>query len=277
MKPTTSRAVEEFANKNVVFSSFLSTQHTCMDIITRQLDLQQPSNPQQTPFCVDTDVAGAIVSGWAPQKSDIVRWVANSSLANTSTGFGAMRMIVWVRSDRVHPYFVLENTVKNKICMGVITFYGRSDLVLDEVYLERFYNAIGGESGTASFNDVYDRCLQDFQYRLGWKVFATPQPTTVRPVLANAISFNFSADSDESVTTFCEIAVELAQLWTEVVLAEQKAEAEGGGINVDAAVLSAYDARLKKVVRTDLGNLIAVKLFGKEATEKIIEMTVGEM
>ena len=133
---------------------------------------------------------------------------------------------------------------------------------------------------------MYNRCL-GFQNTLNWHHYQVPQ-SDMKPVIANSISYTFPAEK-ESIQAFTDAAADVAQLWTELILAskeheddeQQQDKIEENKKTVKwsrerrLSTAHEYDVRHENVVRFDPGNMIAERLFGKDATQKMLDMTLG--
>jgi hypothetical protein len=187
-------------------------------------------------------------------------------------GFGTIRMMAWVSSQLRCPHYVLEmGLIGPDSAQGTLSLSQRADLVLDSHYLELFYNT-SGFNVAPSFNDVYNRCAGYQAPELGsWRHYQVPQ-CDMKPVIANSISYSFSAD-EKNIATFADAAEEIARLWAVFV-----AGGHGGPPSSDsgeASMLGAYDARYAEAVRADPGNAIAAKLFGEAATQALLGAMIG--
>jgi hypothetical protein len=285
-------AVTSLAEQSKTYAALLACQNTVLGIITEPLNLI-PSE-RHPPLSIhgtkkennDYDcTTGATVAAWQPaqEESSAVRWVSASALANAPLGFGTTRLMAWSGPHNVCSHFVLElgvmGSAHGKRAQGTLSFAQRSDLVLDLSYVDRYYNTQGTGISRVSFNDVYNRCL-GFQSTLNWHHYQVPQ-ADMKPVIANSISYTFPAEK-ESIQAFTDAAADVAQLWTELVIATgaEKYVEEEEATNKENSKWSSeraaeYDVRHEQVVRFDPGNMIAEKLFGKEATKKLLDMTVG--
>jgi len=298
LQPSPPSEVASLAEQSETYAAFLACQNTVLGIITEPLNLipskkhpplsihgaKKENNEEKHDF-----TTGATVAAWQPsqEESSAVRWVSASALANTPLGFGTTRLMAWSGPHNGCPHFVLELGVPaqgspdGSRAQGFITFSQRSDLVLDLDYLDRYYNTQSTEGSHVSFNDVYNRCL-GFQSTLHWHHFQVPQAET-KPVIALSVSYTFPAEK-ESIQAFTDAAADAAQLWTELAIATgaekyeewaQKEENSRWSSERRVDLAAEYDVRHEQMVRFDPANMFAEKLFGKEATKQLVDMTVG--
>jgi hypothetical protein len=294
LQPCPTSAVATLAEKSKTYAALLACQNTVLDIITQNEQLELIPSEDYPPLNIHglakennkapDYTVGATVAAWEPSSPEdpvqLARWVSASALANAPLGFGTTRLMAWASPEILCPHFVLELGVMgsddggNTRAQGTLSFAQRSDLMLDLWYLDTFYNRKGSEVSKYSFNDVYNRCL-GFQKTLNWHHYQVPQ-ADMKPVIANSISYTFPADK-ESIQAFTDAAADVAQLWTELII-EAKTDEDYQPLDErQEQSLERYDERHEEVVRDDPGNMIAEKLFGKEATKDMIFMTIDNV
>ncbi|KAG7674727.1 hypothetical protein Ndes2526B_g04993 [Nannochloris sp. 'desiccata'] len=298
LQPCPTSAVASLAEQSKTYAALLACQNTVLGIITEPLNLiPSKIHPPLSIHGAKKEVneeeldctVGATIATWqhanSQEESSTVRWVSASALANAPLGFGTTRLMAWAGAHIVCPHFAIELGVmgtargEGERAQGTISFAQRSDLVLDLDYLNKYYNTKGTGISSLSFNDVYNRCL-GFQSTLNWHHYQVPQ-SDMKPIIANSISYTFPAEK-ESIQAFTDAAADVAQLWTELVIAseaekfeEEEAKDPRWSQEHRVALVQKYDVRHEQVVRFDPGNMIAEKLFGKLATKQLLDMTVG--
>lgn len=264
-----SEPVAALAAANPAYAAVLATQQAVLSLATDALQLEAVCSSATGP-CGAFSAASADGSSGAAigaVRGGAVHWLSASALANRAAGFGTSRLLGFVEGDRDAPHFALEHVLAGDRLQGIITLWPRQNWVTDLEYTHKYFGtAPPGEGGPRSYNDVMNGLMGEAEKRAGWRHYTSPV-AEVKPLLASSISYTFPAQQD-NLDAFRAAALEVAQLWVSFLRAPP-APAR------DAAQRTALDARYFSAITSDPANGIAVRMFGEDATNKLLKMATG--
>ncbi|KAL4444699.1 hypothetical protein ABPG77_002516 [Micractinium sp. CCAP 211/92] len=276
--PAYSEPVAALAAANPAYAAVLATQQAVLSLVTDALKLEAVCSSVTGP-CGAFSAASADGSSGAAigaARGGAVHCLSASALANRAAGFGTSRLLGFVEGDRDVPHFALEHVLAGDRLQGIITLWPRQNWVTDLEYTHKYFatgeplhvmsSTAPAEGGPRSYNDVMNGVMGTAEKRAGWRHYTSPV-AEVKPLLASSISYTFPAQQDD-LDAFRAAALEVAQLWVSFLQA-QPTPAK------DAAQRTALDARYFSAITSDPANGIAVRMFGEDATDKLLKMATG--
>ncbi|KAL4427619.1 hypothetical protein ABPG75_001708 [Micractinium tetrahymenae] len=267
--PSYAEPVAALAAANPAYAAALATQQAVLSLVADALQLETVCSSATGPCGAFAAASADGASGAAisAARGGGVHWLSASALANRAAGFGTTRLLGFVEGDRDAPHYTLEHTLAGDRVQGIITLWPRQNWVTDLDYLHKYFaTAPAGEGGPRGYNDIMNALMATAEKQAGWRHYTSPV-AEVKPLLASSIAYSFPAQQD-NLDAFRAAALEVAQLWVSFLRAPPSP-------TKSTAECRALDARYFSAITSDPANVIAVRMFGEEATNKLLKMATG--
>lgn len=179
-----------------------------------------------------------------------IDWLVHSWLRNPKSGFSNMHLTVWLGSQIRVPHLTYAFATVPHLFF-YMDYIPRTDLFTDLEYLDYYYEPV---------NSTYLQLQADSRLEA-----FTSRTVYIRQALSPTSFCYTCAVTDDTLNLLRTVAHEMMARWlTWVDEAETVAESE-------RATLSKRDSIVRRTVaERDPANQFAVRLFGKEMTEKLV-------
>ncbi|EIE25511.1 hypothetical protein COCSUDRAFT_52897 [Coccomyxa subellipsoidea C-169] len=194
-----------------------------------------------------------------------VEWLVASTTALVKFGGGTIRINVFPDQTLSVPKLDIELFFFFGRINMYINFVARTDLVLDEEYLSRYYKTKG--SAGHSFHDLQLECMQDAEM----SPFES-RSIDMRVLTGQTSLFQGAHASIENVEKMTSYAKRAVSLWLEFAKAEDTAVTEPS----QAEKLRFYDRSLYGFAWRDPDNEKVAALIGEDALQEMLQLSTRD-
>ncbi|MCF4966371.1 red chlorophyll catabolite reductase [Nostoc sp. CMAA1605] len=204
----------------------------------------------QTYSSLDGNITGSLQA----YTGDGIDWLTHSWLGNAQKSFAVMRLTVWLNASSLVPHLTFEFGLIPQIFL-YIDYIPRIELLTNLDYLQKYYQPVN-----STFLQLQDdsRLTRFISKSVYMRAFQSP------------VSLCYTSTSPEVVEVICTVAKNTLNRWlTWVDTAEQTPE------NAKLALAERDLFIRRSCIENDPDNEMAVKMFGKELTEKLVRSLSG--